>query len=37
MRKSNKMIKIIFLIMLLITMIFFMTNVVQAATRKYRF
>ena len=32
MRKSNKMIKIIFLIMLLITMIFFMTNVVQAAT-----
>lgn len=32
MRKSNKMIKIIFLIMLLIIMIFFMTNVVQAAT-----
>ena len=32
MRKSNKMIKIIFLIMLLITMIFFMTNVVQATT-----
>ena len=32
MKKSNKMIKIIFLIMLLITMIFFMTNVVQATT-----
>ena len=32
MRKSNKMIKMIFLIMLLITMIFFMTNVVQATT-----
>ena len=31
MKKSNKMIKIIFLIMLLITMIFFMTNVVQAS------
>lgn len=32
MKKSNIMIKIIFLIMLLIIMIFFMTNVVQAAT-----